>query len=171
MKEDIIDFLRESNYIEREMSVIALEDAMYAWKFAYANRRKIDLKYILEIHRRLMKRINPVIAGKLRTCNVWIGGHKKTFISEALLCEQIKNFTENLRTNGEKANFKMTTPAEEYTRNMHVAFEDIHPFEDGNGRTGRILWQIHRLNLGLPIKIIHQGTEQLSYYLWFNSNN
>lgn len=31
----------------------------------------------------------------------------------------------------------------------HCAFESLHPFMDGNGRTGRALWawQMHRLNL------------------------
>lgn len=32
---------------------------------------------------------------------------------------------------------------------MHVAFEHIHPFMDGNGRTGRTLWAWHMLRLGL----------------------
>lgn len=30
----------------------------------------------------------------------------------------------------------------------HCAFETLHPFMDGNGRTGRILWARHMLSLG-----------------------
>ena len=50
----------------------------------------------------------------------------------------------------------------------HVMFEKTHPFIDFNGRTGRILWNIHRHLLGLPIKIIHEGEEQMEYYKLFN---
>lgn len=32
---------------------------------------------------------------------------------------------------------------------MHVAFEKLHPFMDGNGRTGRALWAWHMKQLGL----------------------
>lgn len=32
---------------------------------------------------------------------------------------------------------------------MHCAFETLHPFMDGNGRTGRALWAWHMLRLGL----------------------
>ena len=52
-------------------------------------------------------------------------------------------------------------------KDTHIMFENIHPFEDSNGRTGRILYNIHRLNLGLPIHIIHEGDEQMEYYKWF----
>jgi Fic family protein len=57
---------------------------------------------------------------------------------------------------------------EEKTLLMHIKFEEIHPFEDGNGRVGRILWNIQRLMLGLPLKIIHTGKEQFDYYKIFN---
>lgn len=30
----------------------------------------------------------------------------------------------------------------------HVVFEDLHPFMDGNGRTGRLLWAKHMLKIG-----------------------
>ncbi len=30
----------------------------------------------------------------------------------------------------------------------HVAFETLHPFMDGNGRTGRALWALHMLRRG-----------------------
>ncbi len=33
---------------------------------------------------------------------------------------------------------------------FHIRFERIHPFADGNGRTGRIIMNKHLLDLGLP---------------------
>ena len=32
---------------------------------------------------------------------------------------------------------------------MHVAFERLHPFMDGNGRTGRVIWAWHMRKIGL----------------------
>lgn len=32
---------------------------------------------------------------------------------------------------------------------MHVEFERLHPFMDGNGRTGRVIWAWHMKKLGL----------------------
>ena len=55
------------------------------------------------------------------------------------------------------------------TKMIHVIFEKIHPFRDGNGRVGRILYNIHRLLVGLPIHIIHEGVEQMEYYKWFEN--
>ena len=54
-----------------------------------------------------------------------------------------------------------------HCKRTHIDFEQLHPFEDGNGRVGRILYNIHRVTLGLPIHIIHEGEEQMEYYKWF----
>ena len=52
----------------------------------------------------------------------------------------------------------------------HVEFEEIHPFVDGNGRTGRILMNLYRIYMGFPILIIHTGKEQKEYYSWWNND-
>ena len=49
----------------------------------------------------------------------------------------------------------------------HITYEKIHPFVDGNGRTGRIFMNWQRIKAGLPILIIHEGEEQKEYYKWF----
>ena len=102
-----------------------------------------------------MNRINPRIAGKTRECDVWIGGKKKIFISKYIFIEQLNDLCAKILKED------MTS------KEAHILFEAIHPFEDGNGRVGRILMNIHRLRLNLPILIIHTGKEQEKYYGWF----
>jgi hypothetical protein len=48
----------------------------------------------------------------------------------------------------------------------HVSFEHLHPFRDGNGRVGRILYNWQRLKLGLPIHVI-KYEDRWEYYNWF----
>jgi len=165
MNKKIEKFLQQSNYIEREYGSIALEDAKKAWEFSYKNRSKINLDHILEIHRLLMKRLRPDIAGRWRDCDVWIGGHKKYFISEALLKEQLEKWLKLCNINSLKD--KSNEEKWEEIKFWHVVAEEIHAHEDGNGRTYRIIMNIHRLQAKLPIKIIHTGTEQQCYYQWF----
>lgn len=55
---------------------------------------------------------------------------------------------------------------DEDSRWMHAMFEEIHPFRDGNGRTGRMIMWYDQLQRGEDIWLIHAGEEQQAYYKW-----
>jgi len=160
MKDEEIEFLSESNKIEREYSGEALEDAKQAWTMAklYLDE-PISVNYILAIHRRLMKRLNLKIAGKIR--KVRVGVMTKDGFKEAINFKEIK---EELRLLCNPGLYPISS--ENLIKRWHIRFEEIHPFEDGNGRTCRILMNIQRLKIGLPLLIIY-NKDKSKYYEWF----
>ena len=165
-KKVIEEFLDHSNRIEGEYSTVAMDDAKLAWDYAIKKLNKdITVEDILKIHYYLMKTLRPDIAGKIRHCDVWIGGIRKIFISEALIKEELERVCKEINGNISTSAFVW-----EQTIKTHIMFEGFHPFEDGNGRTGRILYNLHRLKLELPIHIIHEGDEQMKYYNWFQTH-
>lgn len=155
-----LEFLKHSNWIEKEYSEEALEDAHLAWE--YLKKKDITLETILTTHLLLMRRLDKEIAGKIRDCDVWIGGEKKIFVAEKLIRDDLENLCDAI-----SASRKLSSQREKVTKAMHIDFERLHPFVDGNGRVGRLVWQRHRMMLGLPIKVIHEGEEQEKYYEWF----
>ncbi len=161
------EFLMESNAIEGVFGLKAYKDARKAWD--YLNSKTfITPEVILGTHNFIAKNLRPDIAGFWRTCDVWIGGKCKPFISVQLIEDDVKNFITDMGTSPELPKEDL----ERFTKNSHIQFEAIHPFEDFNGRVGRLIYNWHRQKLGLPIHIIHAdwdtgGEEQKNYYKWF----
>ncbi len=164
----VTEFLRESNAIEGVYSEKALEDAKLAWRFAYKERKRITSnEYVLTIHRLLMKRLRRDIAGKFRKCPVYMGGKCKDNyenMNGQVLDWLFKTF-KSIPFNVQKT--VSLYDRDDLTRGAHIAFEELHPFEECTGIVGRILYNIHRINLGLPLHIIHEGEEQQNYLEWF----
>lgn len=154
-------FLMNSNLIENEHSVEALEDAHEAWNYALTVK-EMRLRHLLKIHELLMKRLNPRIVGKIRKCDVFVGN--RICMKPAKLKRELASYFNDFNKQIDTKNIAAT---QIISRAFHVEFEKIHPFEDGNGRTGRIIYNWQRLKYGLPIHVIKVGKEQQEYYKWF----
>ena len=149
-----IEFLRESNYIEGERSVEALASAGLAWKYARHSGLDLNISYIKGIHYRLMEKLDPRIAGKIRETQIEV-------IEGYLSCLEPEKIEEYLHMW-----VKENPESEEEIKKLHVLFNIIHPFEDGNGRVSRILMNVQRLNIDLPVLVIKES-EKEKYYEWF----
>jgi fido (protein-threonine AMPylation protein) len=166
------EFLLESNKIEREYSDEALEDAIIAWNYAKSefkkSKGKLSIPFILGIHERLLRRLAPHYAGQIRDCPVYIGGECRNQSREEIVMEltELCNMWDK-KKEILKSKAKRKQDREEFTKRWHILYEFCHKACDGNGRTGRILWNLQRLYLGLNILIIHEGLEQTNYYKIF----
>ena len=161
-------FLIESNLIEG-VGEEGLEDSIKAYNYLMSIKSAITEKHILETHRLLIKTLNPRIAGKFRKVNVGI--YKGNIcIRKCPKPKEIKELLSDVILNINKS-IKFGCGLEDkegYVKGCHINFEEAHPFEDGNGRTGRLVYNWHRKELGLPLKIIYNKNKQ-NYYKWFKS--
>jgi len=158
-------FAKTSSQIEGEESNEACRDHLQAWEYV-KGQQTLTSTIILEIHRILQQTIRPDIAGSFRTCDVYVGGYSAPSypINISLLNDWIAKYHD-------PECFEKESDVDGSIRVAHVEFERIHPFEDGNGRVGRIIMNWHRIMNNLPLLIIYPGKEQLSYYQWFDEEN
>ncbi len=166
-KKDIREFLIESNAIEGKYDKIFLDNSLKAWEYAFKNKNKIDISYILKIHFLLAIENDKSIAGKFRDCDVWFCGSRKKNHGPHGFEIMVNGWINSCDIN----KIKKLDNKESIILNWHLDFQDIYPFRDYNGSVGRILLNIHRFLVGLPILIIHEGEEQVNYYNLFTSRN
>jgi Fic family protein len=92
----------------------------------------ISLKFILEMHKLLMKDIDEEIAGKIRKTNVRIGNSAFVPPSYNILEDELKGYLEWHKRNSSLHPLILASL-------VHLKLITIHPFEDGNGRVSRLL--------------------------------
>lgn len=171
LTKDEIEFLGESNKIEGEsgeMGSPAMEDAKKAWNYGKRkNKGKWSIVWLLKIQKIMSNRLAKHYSGFIRECPVYIGGECKSQNKEEIIKQLNDLFNEYKQTKFLKGDIQSK---EEYIKDFHIRYEDVHPFCDFNGRSGRILMNLQRVELGLPILIIHEGDEQWEYYKWFKGD-
>lgn len=167
---DELEFLRESNNIEDEWDDKSLQDAILAWQYI-KSCKELSEGCIRTIHSILMSSRTTIAQkykGKFRQQPVYIGGHEA--VHWATIPERITKWLTGVNYDlilEDEVKSEFNIHKERLCQQHHVSYEYIHPFVDGNGRTGRIFYNWERLRLGLPIHTIHVGKEQREYYGWF----
>ena len=156
MENKLLEFLVESNAIEEEFSFGAVVDSVRAWKYAMKDAGKIDILTVKGIHYQIMRRLDPLISGKIRQISDYVGGEE--CLNPKYILQHLTDWCERY---GKDTNW-------EDIKKRHIEFLKIHPFLDGNGRTARILMNLKRLYAGMELLVIHHGDEQRDYYKWFD---
>jgi len=110
--------------------------------------REWDIK---QIHNLILRKINPQEAGCYRQLDVMAAGTNHHYPAHYLISQLMMDFVTWL--NSEAA---LELHPIEYATIAHYRFVSIHPFRDGNGRTGRLLMNLLLMRSGYPIVIIDQ---------------
>ena len=119
------------------------------------NGKDFNEDIIKDIHQIIMD--NILLGGIYRTANVKITGASFTPVQWTFVREEMKSFIQEAKELEKELN-----PIE-YASYIHAEFVRIHPFEDGNGRTARMLLNfILMKNKYKPVSINTQN--KLKYY-------
>lgn len=112
-----------------------------------AREEEISLSLMLRLHKMLIANIRDDIAGRFRAGDEWV--RVGSYIAaapqdiEKLLTDMLTMYLSSSREH------VITRIAR-----LHLAFEHVHPFVDGNGRIGRVLNNYALIRLGyVPINI------------------
>ena len=146
----------ESNRIEGVTDLGEVPKSIIAWNYL-TQQQEIRQKEILDVHWYLMDGLMAARdVGVWRKCNVMVGSSACPHFIQ--IPELISAFISDLN---HSALFNNIT-----TKSMHIRFEHIHPFRDGNGRTGRMLMWWHQVMVGEQPTLITYD-DRFSYYDWF----
>jgi Fic family protein len=143
------------------LEVIANIDAMRLAVDEAASVDVFGVQQIRLIHARLMASSSTTqrIAGKLRDTQNWIGGNDHNPCGADFVPPPPEYVAELLDDLCTAVNDESLPPIVQAAL-VHAQFETIHPFDDGNGRTGRALVQVVLRRRGLapdyvpPISVV-----------------
>lgn len=127
---------------KRVLEVVNCSHALHSCLEMINNRKRIDLKMLKQAHKTLLKGVGgqSVGIGQIRAVQNWIG-YAGCNIKNASYVPPAVHLLDGLLENLEKFVVEPPTDMPVLVRCAlaHYQFEAIHPFEDGNGRVGRLM--------------------------------
>jgi len=149
----IEEYIRESNAIEDVYSDDAAEDSCAAYEYL-RQHESLTHQRVKKTHEIILQNRQPDIAGEYRAVNVRVGGDLPPDPADV-----------ESRMNSLLADEPETSlDAIEW----HIDFEKIHPFRDGNGRVGRLIYVWHCLEQLDVTPIMWREEDKGGYYSLFD---
>lgn len=165
---EVIEFVQHSNRIEGEPTEPGhphfdnhLEAAMRVRLRAEEHLSRFHPAPPRGLHQQIMAGQTEFFPGEYRQGNVYVGGAAKCAPYDVR-----PRMTDLLTKSRDVISVAHSTTASVLDRicwELHYEFESIHPFLDGNGRTGRLWMNALRLACGLPWVTVRYE-ERFSYY-------
>lgn len=157
--EDNLLNLTDQKLINDEESIGLTRAEMYVFEFDIT--LTLSLNIILDIHREAFGHLYEW-AGKWRTTNVLVGGLEPP--EPHRIIQLMYQFIDNLSYKISIA--KTESDILDCLCYSHYEFIRIHPFNNGNGRTGRILMNSVAMKFGLePITLYHRDGDGRKKYI------
>ena len=135
----IVEHLEAINHAKAWEYIITLQDK---------NIKDISEQTVRDVHSIILRGIDMTNAGRYRNVPVRISGSTVVLPNPLKVPLLMKKFVENLYVS--KDNIV------DVAIRAHFDFVSIHPFSDGNGRTGRLLMNLILMQAGFPPAIIRK---------------
>lgn len=141
--------------LREHLEVIGHKDAIDYIETLAQQETAIAESEIKQIHNLILRSIAPEEAGRYRQLDVKAAGTDYVYPPHYLLPDLMTQFVTWLNSTEAKTEHPLAYAAE-----AHLRFVSIHPFRDGNGRTGRLLMNLLLLRAGYPIVVISNQTRK-----------
>ena len=146
------------------LELLANIDAMVLAVDEAATVERFGVTEITAIHRRLLERApHKQIAGQIRTQQNWIGGNDCNPCGADFVPPPPEDVDRLLADICASINDETLSPLVQAAL-VHAQFETVHPFDDGNGRTGRAMVHVVLRRRGIaphflpPISVVFAGS-------------
>jgi len=97
-----------------------------------AKEKELNLDILLFFHKILLSNIRPDVAGRFRQGNEFVRVGAHIGADPKNIKDLLENMLIEYKANNQEHIVKRIS-------RLHLTFEDIHPFVDGNGRIGRVI--------------------------------